>query len=595
VDTSKNKRSFKRVLQDTLRYFSKAHNLILLVFGIVITLAIAFPLITNILDTVKVHPGTYEGDEGLNNGTIFSNFNILFNSELSKSFFWIPFGNTMIVSVLSCVFAIGFGGIVAYLVTRTNMKCKKFIIIVFIFTYIMPQWTLALVWQNLFNSSAVTGGSDRIFATLFGINMPLWWCSGIFPTSLVLGLHYAPFAYILIGGILRNMDSNLEEAATILNAPRSHIFGKITIPMIYPAILSTFLLVFCSAMGSYPVPHFLKLSTLATTYKELNINLPAGSSIISLILMAFGIGILVLNQYAFTGRKQYTTISGKSGQISMVNLKVFKYIIAVILVVVVFMTSIYPLFSFTFETFLQNPGDYSEFTLKWWTTSSVAGESGMFSQLGILYNKGLWKSIGGSLLVSFICAILAGSIGFLIGYAVSKQRKNKFANYVNNISFLPYLVPSLALGASYFVLGSQLGIYKTYLLFIIVGTIKYIPFASRSSLTAMMQLSGEIEEAAVILQVPWWKRMVKVIIPIQKVAIISGFLLPFITCIRELTLFMMLGSYDMIATTTLAYYDEMGLYALSSGINVVIIIIVLSTNGLVGKLTGASIDKGVGG
>ncbi|MFR3504066.1 MAG: ABC transporter permease subunit [Waltera sp.] len=66
-----------------------------------------------------------------------------------------------------------------------------------------------------------------------------------------------PFAYILIGGIFRNMDANLEEAATILDTPKWKTMFRITLPMVKPAILSTILLVFGSAMGSYPVPHYL--------------------------------------------------------------------------------------------------------------------------------------------------------------------------------------------------------------------------------------------------------------------------------------------------------------------------------------------------
>ena len=89
--------------------------------------------------------------------------------------------------------------------------------------------------------------------------MPAWWCVGLFPSVVVLGLHYAPFAYILIGGIFRNMDANLEEAATILDTPKWKIMFRISLPMVMPAILSTILLVFGSAMGSYPVPHYPQL------------------------------------------------------------------------------------------------------------------------------------------------------------------------------------------------------------------------------------------------------------------------------------------------------------------------------------------------
>ncbi len=111
----------------------------------------------------------------------------------------------------------------------------------------------------------------------------------------------------------------------------------------------------------------------------------------------------------------------------------------------------------------------------------------------------------------------------------------------------------------------------------------------------MLQLSGEIEEAAIIQDIPWFKRMFKIIIPIQKSSIISGYLLPFMTCLRELTLFMLLCSQNKIVTTLLDYFDEMGLYAFSSGINLILIIFIIICNGLINKVTGASLDKGIGG
>ena len=108
------------------------------------------------------------------------------------------------------------------------MKFKKYLSSIFIFPYIMPQWTLAVVWQNMFNSNAVLGTADGLIASLTGVTFPKWWCQGLFPSAVVLGLHYAPFAYIMIGGIFKNMDANLEEAATILDTPKWKIMTMIT-------------------------------------------------------------------------------------------------------------------------------------------------------------------------------------------------------------------------------------------------------------------------------------------------------------------------------------------------------------------------------
>ena len=588
-------------------YLSKPYNVILLLMGIVVTITTFAPIIAIIQDTITIHPGTIDAYlTGSAEGYTFVNYIDLFTSNLAKTNLWTPLINTLIMSVGACVVAIIFGGLMAFLVTRTNLACRKYLSSIFIFPYIMPQWTLAVVWQNLFNSNAVTGTSNGLLAATMGIEMPAWWCVGLFPSVVVLGLHYAPFAYILIGGIFRNMDANLEEAATILDTPKWKIMFRITLPMVKPAILSTILLVFGSAMGSYPVPHYLNFTTLSTKYVSMNSKYTGEASILAIIMMIFGVAIMLLNQLSLQSRKNYTTVTGKSGQISKINLgKTGRVVIAIILIILTFFTSIFPIVSFAFETFLPNPGDYSflytgdpsNLTTKWWLTSENITENGMYGQKGILYNDTIWNAYKGTIWVSICCALLAGTLGTMIGYAVSKKRRSKWATYVNSMAFLPYLMPSIAVGAAFFVLFSNehLNLFNTYTLLIIVGTIKYIPFASRSALNSMLQLSGEIEESAMILNVPWVKRMTRIIIPIQKTSIISGYLLPFMTCLRELSLFMLLCTQGFILATTLDYFDEMGLYAFSSGINLLLIITILVCNALVNKITGASLDKGIGG
>ncbi len=614
--------SLNKRLNRVKTYLSKPQNAILLALGIMLTITTVFPMITILRDTVLIHPGSKDavgtalessfelGGEKLTSYNWTNLFTGTITTRVGRTrvtrsvadvYLWTPLLNSVLISIFACFGSILYGGIFAYLVTRTNLKCKKYLSSIFIFPYIMPQWTLAVVWQNLFNSNIVTGGSNGLLANLFGIMMPRWWCEGIFPVSVVLAIHYAPFAYILIGGIFRNMDANLEEAATILNSPRWKTFLRVTLPLIKPAILSTILLVFSSAMGSYPIPHYLKLNTLSTQYVAMKGDRIGQASILAVIMMLFGFIILIINQRTTSGRKNFTTVTGKSGQTSVVNLRAWKYILSVILIITTLATGILPIVLFAIETFLPNPGDYSfltnasSLTSKWWLTSENITESGMYGNKGILYNQQIWNAFAGTLFVAICCALVAGTIGTLVGYCVSKNRRSKWAAYVNNMAFLPYLMPSLAVGVAFFVVGSNMGLYDTFLLLILAGTVKYIPFASRSALNSMMQLSGELEEAAIILDIPWWKRMTQIIIPIQKTSIISGYLLPFMTCLRELTLFMLLCGQGRIITTMLDYFDEMGLYAFSSGINLILIVSILIFNYFVNKLTGASLDSGIGG
>ncbi|MCR4561796.1 MAG: iron ABC transporter permease [Bacilli bacterium] len=590
-------------------WLARPENVILLILGLVLSFTVLYPLWSVIQNSLTVHAGKEAriaqslgyGTEGLQ----IANWHYLLTGPYGKKYLWEPLGNSLLLATLSCFFALLFGGVAAFLVTRTNMPCKKWISTVFIFPYIMPQWTLALVWKNLFWSAKVTGGSNGLLAFISNgaITMPEWWCRGIFPCAMVLGMHYAAFAYILIGGIFKNMDASLEEAATILNTPKWKIITRITIPMIVPAILSTILLVFSSAVGSYPVVHYIggkNFSVLATSYIDLRAITGDGyAAIIGIVMLFIGFLILIVNQVMMHSRKQFITVSGKSAQATKINLgKVFKWVCAIALIIATLLTSLLPIFSFALETFVNNPGDYSSFTLKWWIYHEN-GEVGMYGNYGVFFNKSLWLSFRNQAIVAISCALVAGTIGFLTGYAVSRKRKSKFASYVNGMSFFPYLIPAVAFSVAYYAFGLQVGLggfMGTMILMIICGSVKYIPFSSRSSLSAMMQLSPEIEEAAVIQGAPWWKRMGRIVIPIQKSAIISGYLLPFITGMRELNLFMFLvNTNDQLATTSLAYYDEMGLTPFSSAVNLIIIIFVLVANLAVNLLTGASIDSGIGG
>ena len=96
--------------------------------------------------------------------------------------------------------------------------------------------------------------------------------------------------------------------------------------------------------------------------------------------------------------------------------------------------------------------------------------------------------------------------------------------------------------------------------------------------------------------VGWFKRMTRIIIPIQKSSFMSGYLLPFISTMRELALFILLITpANRVLTSMLFQYNEKGWTQYSNAVNLMIIVVVLITNFAVNKLTGASIDKGIGG
>ena len=587
-------------------FFGKPANVILVVFCVVLCMLTLYPLILLFLETITVHAGKEMRavKQPAGSFTLYSLERIFATSKNSYSrlTFYEPLFNTLAVAITASLISILFGGIVAWLITRTNLKYKKFISTVFVFPYIMPAWTLATFWQTFFkNVNVGAGTSNGIMAAVFGVFMPEWFVYGFFPISLVLGLHYAPFAYILIGGILRNMDANLEEAATILKTPRWRVMLRITLPIVKPALLSTLLLVFASSMSAYSVPVFLgspvRYYVLSTKMMSLINNYPGQGYIIAAVMIIFGVTILAINQHITGSRKSYTTVTGKSSQISLVNLRKLNTPIAVCLTIVMVLVAVVPLITFALESVIIKAGDYSlsNMTLDFWIGRNLdyldQGDS-----TGILLSAKVLKALGFSLLLAVTCSLVAGTSGVLVGYGIVKRRGSKLATAVSNLSFFPYLMPSLAFGAIYLAMSTRIPGLQGFVVLALIGSVKYLPFASRSGVNAMLQLSGEIEEAAVIVGVPWHKRMLRILFPIQKSSFLSGYLLPMVSCMRELSLFVLLvPTSNTLLTTMLMQYSEKGWAQFGNAINLLIIVVVLLVNFAVNKLTGASIDKGVGG
>lgn len=584
----------------------KPHNLILAFLFVALIVLTFLPLLSIVLDTFTVHTSEVMRIRGSHAGdwTLYHWRKVLLDGENSMAIFYKPLWNTVLISFATCAIAIGFGGTMAWLITRSNIRFKGFLSAIFVVPYIMPSWTLALAWLNFFRNSLV-GGVPGLFTVLTGIPTPNWFAYGFLPISIVQGLHYAPFAYILIGGILKNMDANLEEAAQLLHATRWQILRRITLPMVKPAILSTFLLAFSSSMSAFAVPAFLgapvRYHVLTTqlfrTLQGLN---PGYGYLMALILILIGVGIMLINQKVLDNRKSYTTITGKSSNISLFNLRALRTPLSYGLGFLLTCVTIIPLITFAVESFIVEPGNYSwsNFSTVFWVGEGATDIAN--GEPGVLRNRSIYNGLYNSLVLSVLCAFFAGTIGILAGYAIVRKKDTWLSNAVNHLTFFPYLIPSMAFGAIYLSMfalprGPIPALYGTFSVLVLIGTVKYLPFATKAGVNSMLQLGGEIEEAGIIMGIPWWKRMVRIIMPIQKTSILSGYLLPYISCMRELSLFILLISpSSAVLTTMLFQYNEKGWNQYANAINLLIVLVVLLSNWIINKLTGASIDKGIG-
>ena len=197
-----------------------------------------------------------------------------------------------------------------------------------------------------------------------------------------------------------------------------------------------------------------------------------------------------------------------------------------------------------------------------------------------------WNSVKLSILV----ALLTGMFGIFIGYAVVKGRKTFLSSVLEQQSFLPYLIPSIAFGAIYLSLftrkiGPIPSLYGTFLLLVLVCMAKNLPFSARSGISSMLQVAGELEESAIMVGASWQKRFRKIILPLTLSGSISGFILAFIATMRELSLIILLVTPATRTLTTMTFrYVEQGYSQFADAIIMLIVFLVISGEILARKM-----------
>ena len=180
--------SLKKKMFRVRDFFSSPANIILTVTVLVLGFFTLYPLILLVIDTLTVNISDLMYPElmGKKVGS-FTPFHWkrMLGSEMSRTYFWAPLKNAVLMSLLASIIAIAYGGTVAFLITRTDIKAKKFVSSVFIFPYIMPSWTIATFWKNFFQNPEIGNFQSGMLYYLTGAKVPESFVYGLVPCASV--------------------------------------------------------------------------------------------------------------------------------------------------------------------------------------------------------------------------------------------------------------------------------------------------------------------------------------------------------------------------------------------------------------------------
>ena len=541
------------------------YNIIVLIAVVLLVYLIVLPLLDMIATTFELAQRDIRAVGGGKAGdfTLYY-WQRLLASELSWTMLIKPLINSLVIGVCVSVCAILLGSILAWLMVRSDLPFKKFFSLAVIIPYMIPSWCKSQAWLSMFKTARL-GGAPGFMASL-GLDVPEWLAYGPVAIIIVLTLHYYAYTYLLVSSALNSINSELEEMGEIQGAGKAMILRKITLPLVLPAILSAVILTFSKAIGTFGTINYLGSPVQYYTLSSqlyMNINsrdTQTGFAMAILMIIIASIAVFV-NQKLIGSRKSYATIGGKGGRSTLIGLgKVGRPVITAALFVFFAVGIIMPIVILVMESFMLKEGIYSldNFTLHYWI-----GESNpqiMEGLPGIFKNDEFINSLFNSLRLTLVNGVFGTIFGQLLGYITAKGRGRLHGKLVEQLVFIPYLIPSVAFGGIYLSMFSQPqqifgvtlvpALYGTFALLTLVSVVKHLPFAARAGTSNMLQISGELEEAATIEGAGFFRRFVKIVFPLSKGGFISGFMLIFVSIMKELDLIILIMSPT---TSTLPY------------------------------------------
>ncbi|QBJ15813.1 iron ABC transporter permease [Agrobacterium sp. 33MFTa1.1] len=570
--------------------------------ALLFTYLIVVPIISIILDAVRVQFG-HERRLGKDVGDLTLYYlDRAFFSPVASDIFWRPLFNTLTVAFGAIALSLVIGTVLAWLISRTDMFGRRWFATALIVPYMLPAWTFALAWTTLFKNRTVGGQPGWLEA--IGLTPPDWVAYGRFPITIILALHYTPFVILLFGSALRRFDSQLEDSARILGAHRYQVALQVILPLMRPALLSSMVLIFAKCLGEFGVPYVLglpvKFEVLSTSlFRSIASRQTGVAGVVAASIMLIGIITLMIDARLVREARRFVTIGSKGSMNRQSRLGKMR-LPATGFAAAIFVLSVgLPLLTLALSTVMKMPARFTfdNFTLDYWIGSNL---NTVALQTGVLLSPDLWAAAKNTMMIVGFASLTSGILGLLVGYVVIRTPVRALSVYLRQVTFLPYLVPGIAFAAAYLSLfavprGPMPALYGTVTILILALIADQMPYASRAGISAMTQLGKDPEEAAQIAGAGWFRRMTSIVIPIQKGSLVTGVLLPFISGIKGLSLFVILAvpSTDVLTTYSLRLVD----YHYTQAANAVVLIIAaIAYFGtlLAQKLTRTNLAEGLG-
>ena len=458
--------------------------------------------------------------------------------------------NSFTYALGSALLAVSIGSILAFIAVRTDAPFRRQFRFLPFLPIVLPGFVDNLAWVYLF--SPRSGLANVMFRDLFRItdtDVALFNIYSMGGMIWVMGISLVPTAYLVISAAFAAMDSNLEEAARVVGSRITTVLRKITIPIMAPAILSVFLLVFIIAFESFETPAMVGIPAkievfMSEIYRSVVGSIPPNYGLATahaIILLTITLSLIFLYRRALRRGEKFQVITGKGYRPRIIHLGKWKYFGTAILATYL-IVHIGLMFSTVTLLSLQpfwNPSDLiSRMTLKHYFT--------IFDRSDIL------QSVLNSWIVSGSAATIVLLMAVMISY-ISRRGKFRGRGLLEGIGTLPIAFPGFVIGLGFLwtFLTLPLKIYGTLAVIVLAFMVKYLPHGIRFTAGAVAQIHRDLEDSSSIVGAQWTTTVRRITLPLLGPAVISGWVYVFVISFKELSsiIFLITPRNEVLATT----------------------------------------------
>jgi iron(III) transport system permease protein len=442
------------------------------------------------------------------------------------------FGNSAEFAAGSASLAFVIGTLFAWINERTDTPFKSIFFALSLVPLVIPAILFTVSWILL--ASPKIGIINVAVQELFATDLVVANIYSMGGMIFVDGLHQSPLAFLLMTAALRSTDPSLEESALMCGATVLQIVWRMTLKLVWPAVMAVFLILFLRAIESFEVPAILGLpvgievytSSIYQAVQTYPSDIGLASSYAVALLVIASLCVYAQSRTA-TDVERFSTITGKGFRPRVMRIGRWRYLAAAtfaaylaIVVVLPFLVLVWC----SLQTFYVAPSMAALKNMTFDAYRSVLGYP--------VFASAVWNS----LVLSVACATIVMLTTAVLCWIVART-KLPGRWLLDNLATLPLMFPGLVLGLAIMVcyLHLSIGVYGTLWIMLIAYVTRFMPYGMRYNAVSVLALHKELEESATMSGASWGMTFWRVVLPLLKPGLIAGWIYVVIVSMRELS------------------------------------------------------------